>query len=571
MRSPRWRCVPKPEPEIISELSRSINVNTTLATILVQRGIGDFETAREFFSPTLDQLHDPFLMKDMDKAVERLIHAVNTNQKILVYGDYDVDGTTAVSMMYSFLYSFYPHVEYYIPDRYGEGYGVSFQGVEYAKNNDFKLIISLDCGIKSLDKIARANELEVDFIVCDHHLPGDQIPDAVAVLDPKREDCNYPFKELCGCGVGFKLIQAFCEHQGWPAEKYLTYLDLAAISIAADIVPVSGENRVLSYFGIEQLNTKPKRPGIKALLEKANLKRPLTVTDLVFVIAPRINAAGRISSGKEAVSLLIEDDFQRSMAISIKIDENNSFRKDLDKSITLEALEQIGGSAELVEAKTTVVYDESWHKGVVGIVASRLTETYYRPTIVLTKSGDKLAGSARSVVGFDVYQAIEACSEYLEQFGGHKYAAGLTLSADQLDPFKQAFEKTVSNSITEELLTPEIVYDTELDFEQITPKFIQVLNRMSPFGPDNMQPVFYTENVRDAGWAKIVGENHLKCLLFDGKDPNIRIDAIGFKLADKLPILKSGLPFKVVYCIEQNEWNGNISNQLVIKDIKPMA
>ena len=570
MKSPKWTRIPLPNPETVKQLSESININSILASILVQRGIADFDSARAFFSPQLDELHNPFLMKDMDKAVERLIGAVSNNEKILVYGDYDVDGTTAVSMLYSFLKSFYPHVDYYIPDRYTEGYGVSFRGVEYAADNDFKLIVSLDCGIKSVDKVQRATELGVDFIICDHHLPGNELPPALAVLDPKRPDCPYPFKELCGCGVGFKLIQAFCQHQGWPDENYLHYLDLVAISIAADIVPVTGENRTLSHFGIIQLNPRVKRPGIKALLEKANVKRPLTITDLVFVIAPRINAAGRITSGREAVQLLIEHDHFSAAEISIKIDQNNSFRKDLDKSITLEALEQIESVQGYANAKTTVVYHESWHKGVVGIVASRLTETYYRPTIVLTKSGDKLAGSARSVSGFDVYQAIEACSGHLEQFGGHKYAAGLTLSENQLEAFRQAFEKTVANSISESLLTPEIEYDAELDFAQITPKFISILNRMAPFGPENMQPVFYTENVQDAGWAKIVGENHLKCLLFDDKNPGLRIDAIGFKLGDRLPLLKSKKPFKILYCIEQNSWNDQISTQLVIKDIKPL-
>ncbi len=571
MKSLRWSFLPTPDPKIVTSLSQAINVNPTLASILAQRGITDFDTARTFFAPDLTTLHDPYLMKDMDKAVERVIDAINRQEKILVYGDYDVDGTTAVALMFSFLKNIYPHVEYYIPDRYGEGYGISFQGVEYAADNDFKLIIALDCGIKANDKVARANELGVDFIICDHHLPGKEIPAAVAVLDPKRNDCNYPYKELCGCGVGFKLIQAICQQQGWPDEQFLPYLDLVAISIAADIVPVTGENRVLSHFGLWQLNNQPKRAGIKALLEKANLKRALTVTDLVFVIAPRINAAGRITSGKQAVSLLIENNAAQALEISGKIDQNNSERKDLDKSITAEALELISSSEEMVNRKTTVVYQEHWHKGVVGIVASRLTETYYRPTIVLTKSGDRVAGSARSVVGFDVYQAIEACSEHLEQFGGHKYAAGLTMHHHQLPSFVQAFEEMVASTIPDELLIPEITVDAALDFNQITPGFVSVLNRMAPFGPDNMQPVFYTENVVDAGYVKLVGENHLKCLLYQTDNPEIRIDAIGFKLGHYLPLLQSKKPFKLVYCIEQNVWNDKISNQLVIKDIQATA
>lgn len=570
MKAHRWSILPSPESQQVKDLAEAININETLASILLQRGITSFEDAREFFVPNLEKLLDPFLMKDMAVAVERLLDAINKNQKILVYGDYDVDGTTAVALVFSFINDFYPNVDYYIPDRYSEGYGISFQGVEFAAANDFKLIIALDCGIKSIDKVDRANELGVDFIICDHHIPGSSLPKAVAVLDPKRSDCNYPFKELCGCGVGFKLVQAFCQSQGWPEEKALQYLDLVSISIAADIVPVTGENRILSHFGLQWINQRPKRPGIKALLDTAALKREVAVGDLVFVIAPRINAAGRITSGREAVGLLIETNEKEAKVLSQKIDQNNSLRKDLDKSITAEALEMIGASPEWKEAKSTVVYSDTWHKGVVGIVASRLTESYYRPTIVLTKSGNMLAGSARSVVGYDVYEAIEACSEHLEQFGGHKYAAGLTLHPEQLTPFRDAFEKIVSASITEELLQPVVRIDSYLDFAQLNMKFFAILNRMAPFGPDNMQPIFYTQAVLDAGYAKIVGENHLKCLLFHAENPTLRFDAIGFRLGHKLPILTSKKPFQIAYCLEQNVWNDQISLQLVIKDIKPM-
>ncbi len=570
MKAHRWSITPFPPTDKVTGLSQAINVNETLSAILLQRGIDNFDSAREFFVPDLQKLHDPFLMKDMDRAVERLTDAINRGEKILVYGDYDVDGTTAVALMYSFIKDFYPNVDYYIPDRYSEGYGISTQGVMFAADNGFSLIIALDCGIKSIDKVDLATELGVDFIICDHHLPGSKIPTAVAVLDPKRIDCNYPFKELCGCGVGFKLAQAFCLSQGWPEEKALQYLDLVAISIAADIVSVTGENRILSHFGLNYLNQKTKRPGIKALLEKAGVKRELSVMDLVFVIAPRINAAGRITSGREAVSLLIEATEVTAREISQKIDNNNTLRKDLDKTITAEALEMIGSMPEWLEAKSTVVYHENWNKGVVGIVASRLTESYYRPTIVLTKSGDKVAGSARSVIGYDVYQAIEACSELLEQFGGHKYAAGLTMMPENIDPFRQAFEKYVSANITEDQLQPEIKIDVPLDLSQINTKFFTILNRMAPFGPDNMQPIFYTDQVLDAGYAKIVGENHLKCLLFHKDDPNIRFDAIGFKMSHFLPLLKSGKPFNIAYCIEQNVWNDVVSLQLVLKDIKPV-
>ncbi|MES2627747.1 MAG: single-stranded-DNA-specific exonuclease RecJ [Bacteroidota bacterium] len=568
MKAQRWTLLPYPDTEQVNVLANAINVRPAIAAILLQRGITDFEQARTFFVPLLEGLHDPFLMKDMKEAVERLTNAVNRNEKILVYGDYDVDGTTAVALMYSFISSFYPNVDYYIPDRYKEGYGISSQGVHYAHEQGFSLIIALDCGIKSIDKVGLAHTFGIDFIICDHHLPGETIPDAVAVLDPKRNDCGYPFKELCGCGVGFKLVQAFCESQGWSAQQALQYLDLVAISIAADIVPVNGENRILSHHGLFALNHSPRRPGLKALLEHAAIKRELSVGDLVFTIAPRINAAGRITSGREAVSLLVATDAADAREISRRIDDNNSIRKDLDKSITSEALDMIAGSVSWQQAKTTVVYHEDWNKGVVGIVASRLTETYYRPTIVLTRSGDKVAGSARSVRGYDVYRAIEACSVHLEQFGGHKYAAGLTLLPENIDLFREAFELEVCASITEELLQPEIIIDAALDFDQISMKFSTVLNRMSPFGPENMQPVFRADNVRDAGFAKRVGENHLKCLLYQENDPAVRFDAIGFKLDRFLPLLKSGKPFSIAYSIEQNVWNEQVALQLVIKDIK---
>jgi len=559
----RWTIKPKPETEKSLHLQKAINVSKPIADLLVQRGITNFEQAKSFFRPSLDQLHDPFLMKDMDLAVERLEKAISTNERIMVYGDYDVDGTTSVALMSSYLKSFYPNVTTYIPDRYQEGYGISYQGIDYASDNDFSLIIALDCGIKALDKIDYAKEKGIDFIICDHHRPGTEIPKATAVLDPKRSDCEYPFKELCGCGVGFKLIQAYHTKNGGDFNQLIPYLDLVATAIGADIVPVNGENRILAYYGLQVINSKP-RPGFKALIAQTK-KTTLTITDVVFIIAPRINAAGRMKHALYAVDLLTQDNLKDAQAYAEEIEAFNQDRREADKSITVEALAQIKENKE-EDQFTTAVYDSNWHKGVIGIVASRLTETYYRPTLVFTKSGDKLAASARSVVGFDVYNALEACAEFIEQFGGHKYAAGLTLTPENYPKFKTKFEEVVKNSIDPKLLTPEIKIDTQISFDAITPNFNAVLKQFAPFGPENRAPVFMTEKVTDTGYAKCVGadESHLKCAFTDSQK---QFSAIGFNLGNKLPLIDNKNTVSIVYNLDENEWNGNVSLQLRLKDI----
>ncbi|MFY8008404.1 MAG: single-stranded-DNA-specific exonuclease RecJ, partial [Flavobacterium sp.] len=469
----RWTLQPKPSPEKVKALAAELNVAELIAMLLVQRGIETYEAARQFFRPSLSDLHDPYLMKDMDKAIARIETAITNAENILVFGDYDVDGTTAVSLVSSYLKSFYPNVATYIPDRYNEGYGVSYQGIDFADDNGFSLIIALDCGIKSIDHVAYAKAKNIDFIICDHHRPGDILPEAVAILDPKRADCDYPYDELCGCGVGFKLIQALAQKRNQTVADLVPYLDLVATAIAADIVPMTGENRVLAKFGLDVINSSP-RPGIKALIQNIK-KKTLTITDVVFIIAPRINAAGRIKHGNEAVALLTEYDLDQAEFFASEIEQHNSARKDLDKLITAEALSQITANDE-TKRFTTVVYQENWHKGVIGIVASRLTETYYRPTIVFTKSGDKLAASARSVKDFDIYNALEACAEHLEQFGGHMYAAGMTLKEENYAAFKEAFESTVEETIHTDLLTPEIAVDAEINLTDINEKLIRILN-----------------------------------------------------------------------------------------------
>lgn len=561
----RWNLISKPEKEKVQQLQNELKVDEIIATLLVQRGIETYEQARTFFRPTLADLHDPYLMKDMDKAVTRIEKAINNNENILIFGDYDVDGTTAVSLVSSYLKSFYPNIDTYIPDRYDEGYGISYKGIDYADDNGITLIIALDCGIKSIDHIAYAKAKNIDFIICDHHRPGDELPNAVAVLDPKREDCSYPYDELCGCGVGFKLIQALAKNRNQTMDDLIPYLDLVATAIAADIVPMIGENRVLAKFGLEVINSNP-RPGIKALIQNLK-KKTLTITDVVFIIAPRINAAGRIKHGKEAVALLTEFDLNQAEQFASEIEQHNSDRKDLDKQITIEALAQIEVNDEQ-ENFTTVVYQENWHKGVIGIVASRLIETYYRPTIVFTKSGDKLAASARSVKGFDIYNALEECAEHLEQFGGHMYAAGMTLKEENYPAFKKAFEKVVRDTIAPELLIPEITIDSELDFSEIQPKFIRLLNQFEPFGPHNMTPVFMSKNVNDTGFAKTLGqsEEHLK--LFVKQNGSEGFGVIGFGLGSKLELAKNQKPFDLAYCIDENEFNGNVTLQLRLKDIR---
>jgi single-stranded-DNA-specific exonuclease len=561
----RWKIKSKPDPKKVTELAKALNVEDYVATLLVQRGIDTFDAAKDFFRPSLDHLHDPYLMKDMDKAVERIELAIANYEKILVFGDYDVDGTTAVSLVSSYLKSYYSDVDTYIPDRYDEGYGISFKGIDYADDNGFSLIIALDCGIKSIDHVAYAKERNIDFIICDHHRPGEFLPDAVAVLDPKRDDCNYPYDELCGCGIGFKLIQALGKNRNQTIEDLTEYLDLVATAIAADIVPMTGENRVLAYFGLQVINSDP-RPGIKALTYQIK-KQVLDITDVVFIIAPRINAAGRIKHGNHAVELLSEFDFEQAQQFAFEIEKNNTDRKELDKQITIEALSQIEQNNE-TEGFTTVVYQENWHKGVIGIVASRLMETYYRPTLVFTKSGDKLAASARSVKGFDVYNALEACAEHLEQFGGHMYAAGLTLKEENYVAFKQAFEKVVSETIDPELLLPEISIDLEIDFPQITPKFVRIINQFQPFGPLNMTPIFMSKNIYDTGFPKLMGvdQSHLK--LFVKQNNSQGIAAIGFGMGNKLNFVTNKKPFDAAYCIDENDWNGTVSIQLRLRDIK---
>ena len=561
----RWTLKPKPEEEKINELATALQVSKTIATLLLQRGISSFEEARQFFRPSLNDLHDPYLMKDMDKAVARLEQAIANEENILVFGDYDVDGTTAVSLVSGYLKSFYPNVATYIPDRYDEGYGVSFKGIDFADDNGFSLIIALDCGIKSIDHVAYAKEKNIDFIIGDHHRPGEQLPDAVAILDPKRADCDYPYDELCGCGIGFKLIQALAANRDQTIDDLIPYLDLVATAIAADIVPMTGENRVLAYFGLQVINSDP-RPGIKAMTHQLK-KKTLDITDVVFIIAPRINAAGRIKHGNHAVELLTEFDFEQAQQFASEIEAYNAERKDLDQQITKEALNQIEENGEQ-NRFTSVVFQETWHKGVIGIVASRLIETYYRPTLVFTKSGDKYAASARSVKGFDVYNALEACAEHLEQFGGHMYAAGMTLKPENYTAFKEAFERVVQGTIAPEWLEPEISIDAIVDFDEITPKFTRILKQFEPCGPQNMTPVFVSKNVVDTGYGKPMGkeEEHLK--LFVRQNNSEGIPAIGFGLGKKYEIVKNKQLFEAAYCIDENEWNDKIELQLRLKDIR---
>jgi single-stranded-DNA-specific exonuclease len=559
----RWTIKPKPLPEKVNHLAQALNVQTFVASLLIQRGIETFDQAKQFFRPNLQDLHNPFLMKDMDKAVARIEKAVANKENILVFGDYDVDGTTAVSLVSSYLKTYYPNIATYIPDRYDEGYGISFKGIDFADDNGFSLIIALDCGIKSIDHVAYANEKNIDFIICDHHRPGAILPNAIAVLDPKRDDCNYPYDELCGCGIGFKLIQALGENRGETIDDLVEYLDLVATAIAADIVPMTGENRILAHFGLIVINENP-RPGIQALIAQSKVKT-FTITDVVFKIAPRINAAGRIKHGNEAVALLSEFDLEQATIFASEIEQYNSDRKDLDKQITIEALNQIEENKEQ-NRFTNVVFQEDWHKGVIGIVASRLIETYYKPTLVFTKSGDKLAASARSVKGFDVYNALESCSEHLEQFGGHMYAAGMTLLPENYPKFKDAFEKTVQKTILPEQLMPEISVDAEIDFADITPKLTRILKQFEPFGPLNMTPVFYTKNIKDTGYGKPIGKENEHLKLFVKQNNSEGIPAIGFSLGDKLETTKK--PFEAVYSIAENEFNGKIDLQLILKDVK---
>ena len=561
----RWTIKPKPNQDKIEHLAQALNVENFVATLLIQRGIETFEEAKQFFRPSLDHLHDPYLMKDMDKAVERIEKAISRQERILIFGDYDVDGTTAVSLVSSYLKSYYPDVATYIPDRYNEGYGISFLGIDYAEDNGFTLIIALDCGIKSIDHVAYAKERNIDFIICDHHRPGSSLPEAAAILDPKRDDCNYPYDELCGCGIGFKLIQALAKNRNQNIDDLVPYLDLVATAIAADIVPMTGENRVLAHFGLQVINSDP-RPGIKALIFQVK-KKILDITDVVFIIAPRINAAGRIKHGNHAVELLTEFDFDQAQQFASEIEAYNSERKDLDKVITQQALHQIEQNNEK-DRFTSVVYQENWHKGVIGIVASRLIETYYRPTLVFTKSGDKYAASARSVKGFDVYNALEACAEYLEQFGGHMYAAGMTLKEENYLLFKKAFEKEVQKTIHPDMLIPEITIDAAINFSEITPKLIRILKQFEPFGPMNMTPIFLTLDVKDTGYCKPMGKENEHIKLFVKQNGSEGIPAIGFGLGEKYDLTCNQKIFQMAYCIDENDWNGQTSVQLRLKSIR---
>jgi len=561
----RWSVKAKLDDGDVLKLSTELNIDPVLSTLLLQRGIHNFEEAKTFFRPETHQLHDPFLMRDMEKAILRIEAAFAAGEKIMVYGDYDVDGTTSVAVVYSFLKKYYPNLDYYIPDRYSEGYGISTQGIDFAAEHGFSLIIALDCGIKSVDKIAYANTLGIDFIICDHHTPGAEIPDAVAVLDPKRADCEYPFKELSGCGIGFKLIQAYAQKNDIAFEELHTYFELVAISIACDIVHINGENRVLAYFGLQQLNTNPCI-GVKTLMLAAGRTENYTISDIVFMIGPRINAAGRIDDAKHAVELLIACDEEVAAAKGSMINDRNIERKEHDLNITDEALSMIAADSVMVGRKSTVVFNEHWHKGVIGIVASRLTEKYYRPTIVLTRSNGHVAGSARSVLGFDLYEALCDCSDLLIQFGGHKYAAGLTMAPENVEAFSQRFEEVVNASITDEMLIQQISIDAELNFKQIDAKFFRILNQFAPFGPENMSPVFVTKNVYVSGNASLVGANHIKMTVVQENSP--AFDCIAFNLGEHLPKLSKSIPFDICYTIEENIWREKRTIQLNIKGIK---
>jgi single-stranded-DNA-specific exonuclease len=555
----RWNIL-KAGNEKVQSLAGALKINPVICKILVERGIASFNEAKNYFRPQLTDLHDPWIMKDMDKAVLRIFEAFSKKEKILVFGDYDVDGTASVACMYTFLRKIYQPelVEFYIPHRYREGYGISKMGIDFAKENGFTLIISLDCGIKSVDLIQYAKNNDIDFIVCDHHLPEDKLPPAVAILNPKQKDCNYPYKELCGCGVGFKLITALAEHLGLAEVDYYCYLDLVVTAIAADIVPMNGENRVLAFYGLKRVNENPCA-GIKALIELSGLKKStLNVSNLVFVIAPRVNAAGRMDDARKAVLLFIENDYAKAMEYAEMLHSDNSDRKEADCSITEEALALIERSAVLVNRKTTVVFQSHWHKGVVGIVASR-------PTVVLTKSGDIVAGSARSVAGFNLYEAIHASREHLLGYGGHFAAAGMTMLPEQVEPFSQKFEEVVAATIEPHLLVPEIIIDAEINFSDINQSFYNIISQMEPFGPGNMRPVFLTRNVMDNGWSKIVKEQHIK---FSVQQNGITINGIGFGMSEKLPILQSKMPVDILFTLDENEWNGNKTLQLKVIDLR---
>ncbi|MDD4553820.1 MAG: single-stranded-DNA-specific exonuclease RecJ [Bacteroidales bacterium] len=574
-----WVLKPQGDSAITKELSQCLGIGVSLTNLLVQRGITTFEGAKTFFRPSLSDLHDPFLMKDMDKAVTRIAEAITNHEKILVYGDYDVDGTSAVALVYTFLQSFYTEIDFYIPDRYDEGYGISVKGIDFAYDAGFKLVIALDCGIKAVEKVAYAKSKGIDFIICDHHRPGADLPPASAILDPKRADCSYPYKELSGCGIGFKLVQAYAQFFGIDFEKLIQYLDLVVIAIASDIVDITGENRVLAYFGLKLINTKP-RPGLEALLRYSSVlknddgsgryvfNRELTITDLVFMIGPRINAAGRIESGKNSVRLLITQDPGEANLLAEQINAYNTERKTLDSLATQQAMAMIEGDEKLRNARSTVIYHPEWHKGVIGIVASRLTENFYRPTVVLTLSNGLITGSARSVRDFDIYEAVDACSDLLEHFGGHKFAAGLSLQPGNLEAFCARFEATVSSRLEGIELVPVLEIDAPLSLSEINSRFYGTLKQFAPFGPGNMAPVFMTRGVMDAGGSRIVGKNHLKLSVVHPEIAGGPFSAIAFQQGEHFGLIEKQIPFNICYHVEENEWNGSVNLQLNIKDIK---
>ena len=559
-----WKSKLLAEEDKIKVLQKNIGVPFEIANLLIQRGIEDFDAAKNFFRPELSDLHDPYLMLGMDKAVNRISTAIANHEKIMVYGDYDVDGTTSVALVFSYLTAYYPDCIYYIPDRYEEGYGISKKGIDYAKEQVISLIIALDCGIKALDNTTYAKEMGIDFIICDHHLPGADLPEAVAILNPKQNNCNYPFKDLCGCGIGFKLIEALTQERGLSFEMILPYIDLVAMAIAADIVPILGENRILTYYGLAQIRKNP-REGIKLFV--TGIKRELNVTDLVFVIAPRLNAAGRIKHGSLAVELLLSNDPTEALSRGRAIELFNSERQVLDQHITEQALDQIVENQEQ-NNYSSVVFQPDWHKGVIGIVASRLIEKYYRPTVVFTASGDFFTGSVRSVKGLDVFQILDSCKDHIEKFGGHRYAAGLTIKAEAYIAFKKAFERAVAVTVKPEQRIPSVDYDMEISLDRITPKFFRIMNQMAPFGPGNMRPVFMTKNCIDGGKSRVVGGDlsHLKLDAID--DSRSTLSGIGFGMADHISRIKSRNSFQLLYTVEENEFKGEISLQLKLKDIR---
>ncbi len=565
----RWTVKDKIDSKIIDEFYKELKINKKLLELLVQRGINSYGAAKNFFRPSLEHLHDPFLMKDMDIAVERLEEAIANGEKILIYGDYDVDGTTSVALVHKFLHEFHPNIDFYIPDRYTEGYGISKKGIEYAHSSGVKLIISLDCGIKAVNRIRDAKNVGIDFIVCDHHTPGKELPVAVACLDPKRIDCPYPDKNLSGCGVGFKFMQAFVRKRNISEESLFQYLDLVAVSVASDIVPIIGENRILTYYGLKQLNEDPST-GLQSIIEISNLKdKEVFISDIVFKLGPRINAAGRIESGMNAVDLLISVDEDLALTIGEKIDGFNETRKELDRLTTKEAIEMIEESSEKQQQSSTILFNPNWHKGVIGIVASRLIDSYYRPTIILTQTGDLITGSARSVEGFDIYNAIESCSDLLENFGGHIYAAGLTMKSENLDEFVNRFEKYVNDHITEEQKQPQIEIDLEILLKDINDKFFDILKQFSPFGPENMRPIFVTRRVRDYGTSRLVGKdkNHIRLEVIEDESGAI-IKGVGFNLEKHFSLIKSGEAFDICYTLDENTFNNKTTIQIMVKDIK---